>query len=190
MSMISTLDHAIAPSIVDTAIVTLSGDVSATNDLSPARTKGLVRQCILIGEARHNIIADYATCDADDKAASDLTLGDKETFESLNLRGMTVILGNAFLQVIEGDVDAVAGIVDHIQRDGRHSGITQVSDRMVCEGEFTRWRSPVVDLSDVNSARVMRWFRVDGTLSVTHLDVDDICLWLTITGTLADLNSA
>jgi hypothetical protein len=52
--------------------------------------------------------------------------------------GVLLHLDGAFLQVLEGDEDAVAKAVDRIRRDPRHSNITVLLDRAAPRA-FSEW---------------------------------------------------
>lgn len=134
-----------------------------------------VRQVILSGQARHGILDDRLQGTGDIESDSDAE----------RVHSLTVTLGDQFIQVLEGSEEQISQALIEIDGDQRHNGIKTNSDRLHSSGEFSRWTGETVNLDDINLARVMRWFRVSPQLSVDHLDVDDIFLWLSLSGTIA-----
>jgi hypothetical protein len=72
-------------------------------------------------------------------------------------RGITGILlykdGN-FLQVLEGDEEAVTELYQTIERDQRHKGLILLARRKIAEREFPDWSMGFVNLGTIDPASV------------------------------------
>lgn len=59
--------------------------------------------------------------------------------EAMGVTGLLYTDGTRFLQVLEGEPDAVQGTFDRIKGDKRHKAIVILSDRQIAAREFGAW---------------------------------------------------
>jgi len=76
------------------------------------------------------------------RAADDIPDIVREAAARNGLDGITGLLyteGDAFLQAIEGPIDAVSDLMERLQSDARHRDLTILVDRPIDEREFGDW---------------------------------------------------
>ncbi len=71
-----------------------------------------------------------------------------------NITGLLLFKSGNFLQVLEGEEDAVMDLYRTIQKDSRHSNIITVANRKIKERDFGDWQMAFVNLNSVNPADV------------------------------------
>ncbi len=69
----------------------------------------------------------------------DLLSRARATNTTLDISGMLLHVDGAFLQVLEGDADAVARLYEHIAKDRRHSRVIRLVTRDVAVRNFPDW---------------------------------------------------
>jgi len=69
------------------------------------------------------------------------------------ISGLLVLSGEAFLQVLEGPVDAVNDLYLKIAKDKRHGSLRLLVYEQISEGIFQDWSMHVVDLHDLPLAQ-------------------------------------
>jgi len=75
-------------------------------------------------------------------AADDIPDIVREAAARNGLDGITGLLyteGDAFLQAVEGPIDAVSDLMERLQSDARHRDLTILVDRPIDEREFGDW---------------------------------------------------
>jgi hypothetical protein len=75
----------------------------------------------------------------------------REKNARLGLTGLLLYKGGNFLQVLEGERDAVMGQYQTIQADESHYQIMTVSSRAITERDFPDWKMAFVNLEKVNA---------------------------------------
>jgi len=76
------------------------------------------------------------------RAADDIPDIVREAAARNGLDGITGLLyteGDAFLQAVEGPIDAVSDLMERLQSDARHRDLTILVDRPIDEREFGDW---------------------------------------------------
>lgn len=88
-------------------------------------------------------------------ASLDLTAGDledihrtaRETNALDGITGLLVFNGTHFLQVIEGDADAIDSLVERLRRDPRHHGLEIREEGTPAERSFPSWSMELLRVS-------------------------------------------
>ena len=82
------------------------------------------------------------------------------------ITGVLVFVEGAFLQILEGEKDAVLDLMQRIERDSRHRGIKVFYEEAVEERAFTSWSmaylSPSVE-------EVAKWAELDGATTIGNV---------------------
>jgi hypothetical protein len=68
----------------------------------------------------------------------------------LGITGLLLYRDGDFLQVLEGDAEAVEKIYDDILKDPRHTGVIRVLKQEIEEREFSDWKMGFINLDEVN----------------------------------------
>ena len=63
------------------------------------------------------------------------------------ITGLLIFNGTHFLQVIEGDPQAIDDLVERIRRDSRHSAVEIRDERMIEQPNFPDWSMELVRVS-------------------------------------------
>lgn len=71
-----------------------------------------------------------------------------------NITGVLLYKGGNFLQVLEGDEEAVSRLYQTIERDQRHKGVIVLAKRKIAEREFPDWSMGFVNLDTIDPASV------------------------------------
>lgn len=66
--------------------------------------------------------------------------------EKLGITGMLLYRNNNFLQVLEGDEDAVLSLYATIERDDRHMSVMKIAQRNIPARFFPDWKMGFVNL--------------------------------------------
>jgi len=68
--------------------------------------------------------------------------------QAAGLTGLLLFKKGQFLQVLEGERQAVLDLYGRIRTDRRHAGVVQVLGREVADRDFADWSMGFVDLAD------------------------------------------
>jgi len=71
-----------------------------------------------------------------------------------NITGILLYKDGNFLQVLEGDEEAVSRLYQTIERDQRHKGLILLAKRKIAEREFPDWSMAFVNLETIDPASV------------------------------------
>lgn len=69
------------------------------------------------------------------------------------ITGLLLFNGQNFLQLLEGERDAVDALLDRVETDPRHSGVVVVTDIEVAERSFPGWSMRLLRLAESVEAR-------------------------------------
>ncbi len=83
--------------------------------------------------------------------------------EKRNVTGALIYVDGVFLQILEGEKQAVLGLMRSIAADTRHSSVTVFHEGEVDRPLFSNWRMAYVD---ARPEQVAMWAGLDGTASV------------------------
>ena len=75
------------------------------------------------------------------------------------ITGMLCVSNNVFIQVLEGGRDEVCDLYNAIVRDPRHENVRLLSYEEITERRFGAWTMGQVNLSKVNPALLLKYFR-------------------------------
>ena len=75
------------------------------------------------------------------------------------ITGMLCVSNNVFIQVLEGGRDEVCDLYNAIVRDPRHENVRLLSYDEITERRFGAWTMGQVNLSKVNPALLLKYFR-------------------------------
>ena len=64
------------------------------------------------------------------------------------ITGLLLFNGQNFLQLLEGEQDAVDSLLDRVESDPRHSGVVVVTDLEIAERSFPDWSMRLLRLAD------------------------------------------
>lgn len=81
--------------------------------------------------------ADHAV---DTSALQDILEASSRNNESSGLTGMLLYAGGSFMQVLEGEEEAVDATLARMRRDPRHSGVLELDRSPIDERAFAHWR--------------------------------------------------
>ena len=70
--------------------------------------------------------------------------------EHLNITGMLLYRSGNFLQVLEGEEQAVKTLYETIKADPRHHQVMTIAIKPVAERLFTDWEMAFIDLDDMD----------------------------------------
>lgn len=70
--------------------------------------------------------------------------------EKVGITGILLYREGNFLQVLEGEPEAVHALYDKICKDSRHRGILKISERPITERDFGAWQMGFVNLETIN----------------------------------------
>ena len=91
------------------------------------------------------IYASAATVPFSDRDLQELLADARTTNESLGLSGMLLFDDGSFLQVLEGERDAVLSLFEKIQEDSRHTNVRILLQKEIDERSFGDWRMGFFD---------------------------------------------
>lgn len=78
----------------------------------------------------------------------------RENNAKRNITGILLYKDGNFLQVLEGDEEAVTRLYQTIERDQRHKGLILLAKRKIAEREFPDWSMGFVNLGTIDPASV------------------------------------
>jgi hypothetical protein len=89
-----------------------------------------------------------------------------------HITGILIFENERFLQVLEGDINEVKTLYQHICRDGRHHHIEAISSKTVAKREYPNWTMAFADPGALKSSS-FRGF--DASLNKqAHINTTDI----------------
>ena len=106
-----------------------------------------MRQLLYVSSSRHDAIGE---------ALSTILLQSRRNNAAGGLTGLLWTDGSRFLQVLEGERDAVQRVFDRILGDKRHRAVVVLHDRDVTERTFGNWAMALMDDSDEQIAMALR----------------------------------
>ena len=75
----------------------------------------------------------------------------RENNAKLNVTGMLLYHEGNFMQVLEGEEDAVTALYHKIAQDPRHHMVTHIGTRPIKERNFSEWEMGFTNLHDIDS---------------------------------------
>ena len=73
------------------------------------------------------------------------TAREVNAFEGIT--GLLIFNGTHFLQIVEGDTNAIDDLLERLRRDPRHNGLEVRDERMIDERSFPDWNMELVRVS-------------------------------------------
>jgi hypothetical protein len=98
----------------------------------------------------HLIYASSATSLLAEQDLIELLQKAREKNHRLGITGMLLYKGGNFLQVLEGNEDAVMPLYEVIQEDPRHHHVMTIAKRNVKERMFPEWQMAFVNLQSID----------------------------------------
>ncbi len=101
----------------------------------------------------------YVSSSADPMTTDDLLFLSQESRDKNRERGITGLLlykDGSFMQMLEGDKQAVLGLYEKIVEDQRHTGILTIMSGEIEERNFDQWSMGFCNLDDPASLRRYR----------------------------------
>ena len=80
--------------------------------------------------------------------------------------GALVFVDGVFLQILEGQKEAVQGLMNSIARDSRHSALHVIDEAEIDQARFSAWRMAYLSSTP---AQVSAWLGMEGTASLQEL---------------------
>ena len=68
--------------------------------------------------------------------------------EKLNITGMLLYSDGNFLQVLEGEEEAVESLLATIRKDSRHAGLMVYVKYPIAERQFSNWKMGFIDIDN------------------------------------------
>jgi hypothetical protein len=68
--------------------------------------------------------------------------------ERAGITGLLLFNGRNFLQLLEGERDAIEGLLDRVEGDPRHSGVVVMTDIEIPSRRFPGWSMRLLRLSE------------------------------------------
>lgn len=90
------------------------------------------------------------------EALSTILVQSRRNNPSANLTGLLWTDGARFLQVLEGEDNAVQGVFNRILADKRHKAVVVLHDKKVQERTFGRWSMALMDDNDEQIALALK----------------------------------
>ena len=87
----------------------------------------------------HLMYVSYATQNFTDSDLTDLLIKARKNNGSLGITGMLIHREGNFIQVLEGEEQAVKRLYEVIKADNRHDGVIIMSDCEIQERQFENW---------------------------------------------------
>ena len=87
----------------------------------------------------HLMYASYAKQDFSDDDLTELLIKARINNSKLGITGMLIHRAGNFIQVLEGEKDAVKGLYETIKADKRHAGEIIISEGEINERQFEKW---------------------------------------------------
>ena len=89
--------------------------------------------------------------------------------ERRNITGALVYVDGVFLQILEGEKEAVLSLMRSISRDSRHSSVKVFHEAEVDEPTFGTWRMAFLNATP---EQMSMWAGLDGTASIESILAD------------------
>lgn len=99
----------------------------------------------------------------------------------LGITGLLLVTDGHFLQVLEGESEAINDLFQRISRDPRHGEVRLIQYDSVAERRFDSWSMRLVDLRDAPEeclAHLDRYRGTDGTLGIPDDPLDVHALFM------------
>ena len=87
----------------------------------------------------HLMYASYAKQDFSDDDLTELLIKARINNSKLGITGMLIHRAGNFIQVLEGEKDAVKGLYETIKADKRHAGEIIISEGEINARQFEKW---------------------------------------------------
>ena len=71
------------------------------------------------------------------------------------ITGALLYLESSFIQVLEGEAEAIANLLDKLRRDTRHENLRLLSDIEIAERQFEDWSMGLIESSKVVRPKVV-----------------------------------
>jgi hypothetical protein len=78
---------------------------------------------------------------------------------ALGITGLLCVSKDLFIQVIEGGRDEVCDLFNAIVRDDRHQNVRLLAFEEISERQFGNWTMAEVNVSNLNPAMVLKYFK-------------------------------
>ena len=85
------------------------------------------------------------------------------------ITGALVFVEGVFLQILEGERNAVQKLMSSIEKDTRHSGLYVINEAEIDQPMFTSWKMAFLSPAP---EQVASWLSMEGTASVEELLAD------------------
>ncbi len=86
-----------------------------------------------------------------------------------NITGALVYVDGVFLQILEGDREAVRELMEKISRDVRHETVTILKHGEIPAAVFSNWKMAYVSATPV---QVAKWAGLSGTTAIPDILTD------------------
>lgn len=96
----------------------------------------------------------------------------------LGITGVLVLLGNTFIQILEGPKEAVTSLFDVIKQDKRHHDILCLSEQPIEERAFPDWSMGYVEKTPADIKVIAQHYDSSGTLQSKIEDISISHEWL------------
>lgn len=96
----------------------------------------------------------------------------------LGITGVLVLVGNTFIQVLEGPKEAVSSLFEIISRDERHRDIQCLSQQPIEERAFSDWSMAYVEKTPSNIKTISQNYDATGKLETKVKDLAISHEWL------------
>jgi hypothetical protein len=100
------------------------------------------------------IYASSATQDMSNDDLLKLLTKSRENNGRLNITGILLYRGGNFLQILEGEKDAVGALFKVIEQDPRHRQVSFLLQRPIPEREFAQWQMGFTNLDTIDSTTI------------------------------------
>lgn len=115
------------------------------------------------------IYSSQAMADLSVDALEEILVDARAGNEARGITGVLVYVEGVFLQILEGDKDAVLGLMDNITRDTRHSSVTVFHEAAVDQPLFSDWRMAYLSATPQQLAV---WAGLAGTTTLDDILAD------------------
>ena len=86
-----------------------------------------------------------------------------------DISGALIFVDGVFLQILEGEHDAVAALMEKIARDPRHTDVTVFHESEIGERAFQSWRMACLT---PDAEKVLAWAGLEGSVPFDELLAD------------------
>ena len=89
------------------------------------------------------------------------------------LTGFLVFVRGLFIQYVEGESDALDGLLDALARDDRHSDLHVIDRRPIASRRFPAWRMERVSMAERRDTALEQMLRSAGMSDRAIIDIHD-----------------